>query len=208
MRDVLAVEGVTSFDPTTRIEVRVDPAFQPSGGTTLQMVQVQADPQSQTEPLLTLTVPESGSPTVQVEGDLTSLSQPPVVVPAVDIPPSVLAVRIDIKPGNTDNTINLGSSGAIPVAILSSPAFDALTVDPLTIRLDGAAVKLVGKGERPLCSTSDVDGDGRMDLVCHILTSGLAAQGDGIAILTATTSSTVSSPGIAIQGADFIRIVP
>lgn len=200
--DVLAVEGTTSFDSTTQVEVRVDPAFQPSGGTTLQMIQVQADPQSQTEPLLTLTVPESGSPTVEAQGDLTSLSQPPVVVPAVDIPPSVLAVRIDIKPGNTDNTINLGSSGAIPVAILSSPAFDALTVDPLTIRLDGAAVKLVGKGERPLCSAVDVDGDGRMDLVCHILTSGLAAQGDGVAILTATTS------GIAIQGADFIRIVP
>lgn len=55
------------------------------------------------------------------------------------------------------------------MAILSSPAFDALSVDPLTIRLDGAAVKLVGKGERPLCSTRDVDGDGRMDLVCQIL---------------------------------------
>ena len=154
--DVLAVEGTASFDPATQVEVRVDPAFRPSGGTTLQMVQVQQRPQDPVQPLLTQNVSESGGGTVQAQGDLTTLSQPPIVVPDITIPPTYRAVQIDIKPGAFRNVINLGSAGAIPVAILSTPAFDALTVDPLTITLDGAKVKLVGKGQRPLCSAEVV----------------------------------------------------
>jgi hypothetical protein len=42
--------------------------------------------------------------------------------------------------------VNLGSAGVIPVAILSSASFDATTVDPATISLAGASVKLVGNG--------------------------------------------------------------
>ena len=45
--------------------------------------------------------------------------------------PRARKVTIDIKPGSDPNSINLGSAGVIPVAILSSEAFDATTVDPL-----------------------------------------------------------------------------
>ena len=41
-----------------------------------------------------------------------------------------IAVIIDIKPGSDTNSINLGSNGHLPVAILSSPTFDATTIDP------------------------------------------------------------------------------
>src|SRR6266571_3983905 len=56
--------------------------------------------------------------------------------------PEVITVAIDIKPGTTVNTINLGSGGNVPVAILSSDRFDATAVDARSVRLAGAGVAL------------------------------------------------------------------
>ncbi len=61
------------------------------------------------------------------------------------VEPGVLPVAIDVKPGSAENTINLRSAGAVLVAILSSPTFDALTVDPATVALAGASVKPWGR---------------------------------------------------------------
>jgi hypothetical protein len=47
-----------------------------------------------------------------------------------------------------------------------------------------------------------------MDLVCHVITSQLPEEGDAVAVLDAIAYPTVSSPGIPIPGADFIKIVP
>jgi T5SS/PEP-CTERM-associated repeat protein len=204
--DVLAVEGTATFAADTQIEVRIDPAFQPPSGTvTLRLVQVQQEPQPEPQPLLTLAVSDSGTATVTVDPSLSI--PPPAVVPA-EVTPAPGIVQIDVKPGSADNTVNLRSAGAIPVAILSSAAFSALSVDPATVTLDGAAVKLVGKGQRPLCNAEDVNGDGYLDLVCHVLTAQLPEQGDGIATLRARTFPTTASPGMQVQGSDFIRIVP
>jgi hypothetical protein len=59
----------------------------------------------------------------------------------------VIEVSIDIKPGSLPNanSINLASAGSVPVAILSSPSFDARTINPDSVSLAGAHVKLVGK---------------------------------------------------------------
>ena len=54
-------------------------------------------------------------------------------------------IAIDIKPGSFPNSINLGSNGVVPVAILSTDTFDASTVDPFTVTLAGAAVRMKGK---------------------------------------------------------------
>ncbi len=51
-------------------------------------------------------------------------------------------MSIDIKPGSDLNSINLGSNGTIPVAIFSTVDFDATTVDPLTVTLADASVKV------------------------------------------------------------------
>ncbi|MBI3663134.1 MAG: hypothetical protein HY234_08815 [Acidobacteria bacterium] len=56
-------------------------------------------------------------------------------VPSTD--PCVIRVEIDIKPDSFPNSINLGSGGTVPVAIFSSPSFDARTIDPLTVSLAG-----------------------------------------------------------------------
>ena len=69
-------------------------------------------------------------------------------------------VDIDIKPGSDPNSINLGSNGNVPVAILSSADFDATTVDPYTVTLAGAEVSLKGKAQTPMASVEDVNGDG------------------------------------------------
>jgi len=51
----------------------------------------------------------------------------------------------------------------MPVAILSTPTFDARTVDSTTVTLASAPVALKGKG-RPMTSFEDVNGDGLLDL--------------------------------------------
>jgi hypothetical protein len=82
----------------------------------------------------------------------------------------LISVSIDIKPGSYPNTINLGSNGVVPVAILSSATFDARTVNPSTVTLASAPVKLTGNGT-PMSSYQDVNGDERLDLVVQVTTS-------------------------------------
>lgn len=116
----------------------------------------------------------------------------------------VKKVRIDIKPGSEPNSINLGAAGVIPVAILSAGDFDATSVNPETVSMAGASVKMVGKSGKYLCSTEDVNGDSLVDLVCHVYTAQfMIEEGSSIAVLEAKTYS-----GQPIRGEDSIRIVP
>ena len=120
----------------------------------------------------------------------------------VETRPSV-SVVIDIKPGSDTNTINLRSAGAIPVAILSSAAFDARTIDPRTVSLAGAGVKMVGTSGRHLCHDEDVNGDGLVDLVCQVLTADFMIEaGESLAVLEARTAD-----GVSVRGQDMVRIV-
>jgi hypothetical protein len=78
-------------------------------------------------------------------------------------------VLIDIKPGSYPNSINLDSKGNVPVAIFSSSDFDASTIDPTTITLAGASVRMKGKNKGPQASFEDVNEDGLPDLIVHII---------------------------------------
>lgn len=122
-----------------------------------------------------------------------------VVAPAV----TTLRVGIDIKPGSFPNSINLGSGGNVPVAILSSAEFDATTVDPLSVTLESSPVVLRGNGT-PSTSAQDVNGDGLVDLVVHVATSTLKlTTQDTEAVLQGRTYA-----GLAIAGTDTVNIVP
>ncbi|MGB2715717.1 MAG: SBBP repeat-containing protein [Vicinamibacterales bacterium] len=113
------------------------------------------------------------------------------------------SVTIDIKPNSSPNTINLGSGGTAAVAILSSATFDATTVDPLTVTLASAPVKLKGNGT-PQVVFQDVNGDGRQDVVIHLQTEALQlSENDTQAVLEGETFG-----GVAIVGTDLVRIVP
>jgi thrombospondin type 3 repeat protein len=117
--------------------------------------------------------------------------------------PESTSVQIDIKPGAFPNTINLGSSGVVPVAILSTPTFDARTVNPLTVVLAGADVRVKGNGTA-MASFQDINGDGRLDLVVHVNTQAFELSlGDTVAFLEAKTFS-----GALVIGSDSVRIVP
>jgi hypothetical protein len=107
-------------------------------------------------------------------------------------------VTIDIKPGDDPPSINVRSMGKIPVAILSSPTFNApASVKPssLTFGASGYEASLA------FCSgAEDVNGDGRLDLVCHFTTQLTGFQaGDKEGKLRGTTVSQVP-----IQGSDVI----
>jgi hypothetical protein len=114
------------------------------------------------------------------------------------------SVTINIKPpAQAPVTINLNSK-TLPVAILSSPTFNATTqVDPSTITLSGASVSKTGSKGNFACATQDVNGDGLPDLVCQVITSQLQLSSTStMATLTAETFS-----GQPLSGGEAIRIV-
>lgn len=138
---------------------------------------------------------------------------------SIEITTPVLYAIIDIKPGSFPNSINcLNQNGVIPVAILTTPDFDARTVNHTTIRFGPSGAKEThcvggsgGKGQRggsgaecnPKRHEEDVDFDGDIDLVFHFKHSetGLTCT-DTIGVLTGKTSS-----GQDIVGSDMIRPV-
>jgi hypothetical protein len=115
-----------------------------------------------------------------------------------------LPVAISIKPPAAPPVpINISSAGVIPVAILSGDGFDATTVNPGTINLSGANVRLKGKGSYQ-CSSSDVNGDALADLLCQVPTDQFQLiPGSDVAVLTAVTNSSE-----AVQGQQQVVIVP
>jgi len=117
--------------------------------------------------------------------------------------PSVTPVVIDIKPGSAENTVNLGSKGVTKVAILGSDDFNATEVDPTTVELADATVRVKGNGQ-PLTTIQDTNGDGFLDLVLHVDTEGFTlTDGDVSAELTGSTFG-----GDDIFGEDMVRVVP
>ncbi len=118
---------------------------------------------------------------------------------------SILEVTIDIKPGSDPNSINLGSAGVIPVAILSTENFDAtIDLDRDSISLAGARVKMVGNSNRFLCHEELVNADDLLDLVCQVETVQFIIEvGESLAVFEAETFG-----GIPIRGEDTVRIVP
>jgi len=113
-----------------------------------------------------------------------------------------IQVAIDIKPGSYPNSINLGSRGNVPVAIFSTACFDATNLDPTSITLAAATLKIKGKGT-PMASFKDINGDGIIDLVVHVDTDALELSAlDTEAVLEGTTYY-----GISVRGVDSVRIV-
>ncbi len=120
-------------------------------------------------------------------------------------------VAIDIKPGSDDNPINLASRNRIPVAVLTTPDFDAASLDPASITLgndDGGDTPVAARNNGTLMAgLEDVDQDGDLDLVLHFNTPALVANGDLDAGTTQLILNGLTTESTAVQGRDVVRIV-
>jgi uncharacterized repeat protein (TIGR01451 family) len=136
----------------------------------------------------------------------------------------VVPVAINIKPGSFPNSINTRNKGVIPLAVLTTEAgeyglplaFDATTIDPLSVRFGPEAVVQSGGGafeahDRGHIEDSreldEVTKDGDLDMVLHFRTraSGLA-PGD----TEACVKGEFTGPGgetFLFFGCDSVRIV-
>jgi streptogramin lyase len=154
-------------------------------------------------------VPLSATPDgrfLKVEATLQILSgEKSPILYDLTIETAFIRVGIDIKPGSFPNSINPGSQGVIPVAILTTSieagepvTFDASTVAPDTVRF--------GPAEAPAVQSAleDVDGDGDVDMILHFRT-----QETGIvAGMTEATLTGETIEGRNIVGTDSVRTVP
>ena len=125
-----------------------------------------------------------------------------------------VAVGLSIMPGSgAPAPISIKKQGSLPVAILSTPTFDARTIDVATLRLGNElgvdAQVSMSKGKYQT-SVSDVNGDGRLDLVVTFSVPDLVANGD----LTVSTTSLVlrgnqgasGDPCINFRGVGAVRV--
>lgn len=119
------------------------------------------------------------------------------------VSPPVQQINIEIKPGSREFTpVNPKSKGKIPVALLSSTQFDALTVDTTSLTFGATGAE----ESHPRCSKEgeDVNGDGRQDLVCHFENQEAKfEEGSMEGILRGKMKW-----GSRIEGRGFLKVVP
>ena len=127
-----------------------------------------------------------------------------------------LPIDIDIKPGNSQNSVNLGSEGVLSIAAYTTATFDAATeLNPATV----TGVMLDERG-RPLSyglapalrwEYVDVDGDGDLDILFKFDTSELADVAELIppdewqAIINFRGRTYA---GMTVLSSDTVRVVP
>jgi Bacterial pre-peptidase C-terminal domain len=120
------------------------------------------------------------------------------------VTPPLLQINVDVKPGNTDEAapINPKSKGNIPVALLSSSDFNAPEVDEQSLRFgaqgDEASLLRCNKGD------TDVNADGKRDLVCHFDTQTAGFEpGDLEGIVKGSLKD-----GRRFEGRGLLKVVP
>lgn len=154
---------------------------------------------------------------VNVDDVSLLVEEPAPPPPPPDPEPTLIEVVLDVKPGSTDNPVNLKESsksngkspaagGVLPVAVLSDVAFDALTIDAATLVLGDPL--LAGTAAPIKWRQEDVDLDGDLDLLLHFSILELVENGaiDPESTMLCLTGSTLD--GTAIAGCDMVRIVP
>lgn len=119
-----------------------------------------------------------------------------------------IPVIVDVKPGDNPNVINRDSHGVVPVAILSTENFDATTVDPETITLADASVKVKKNGTR-MVAFEDVNEDGLVDLLFHVSTQDLQLEeSDSEVVLEGQIlDKTLDGKPVKVKGSDSVRVI-
>lgn len=152
----------------------------------------------------TTSLPEtSGAYTLKLSGVSVGSVVTPPPPPPPDPVPQVTYIDINVKPGTVARSkIDGKAKGVIPVALMSSATFNAMTVDIKTLRFGKtgteASLRSCAKGGQ------DINKDGRLDLLCHFENhlSGFA-PGDLQAFVKGKTVD-----GIAFEGRGGLKAIP
>jgi hypothetical protein len=124
-------------------------------------------------------------------------------MPVTIVQPESLVVRIDVRPGNNTDPVNLTSNGKIPVVVHGDAGFQVRDLDVLSLTLAGAPTARRGNGS-PIASFSDFDGDGFEDLMTLFETPTLLSEtGHDNLIFKGWTHN-----GLTVTGSDRVWLVP
>ena len=109
---------------------------------------------------------------------------------------------IDIKPGDSNSTINTSSKGTVPVAIFSTSTLDLTQINPSTLHFSGAPVAVHKNGSWHI-TYADLNADGIEDLIAHFETEQILLKpSDILGLVEGHTPD-----GRVIRGVDSIRVV-
>ena len=122
--------------------------------------------------------------------------------------PKIIPAKVDIKPGNCLNPLNIRSRGVLPVAIHTDENLDATQVDPTTVLLMGVAPLAHDLEYVPDCS-SDKPDEEDLDLVLKFdaaeIVKAIGDVNDGTVLTLQLTGKL--EDGTEIAGEDAVAIV-
>ena len=75
-----------------------------------------------------------------------------------------VSVEVDIKPGSDPSSVDCIETKPVPVTVFSSPTFDATTIDPTSLKLNGIATPEIHNKVH----IEDKNNDGIKDAVLHL----------------------------------------
>jgi len=109
-------------------------------------------------------------------------------------------VTIDIKPGDVPTVIETDRQGMIPVAILTTPQFDAATVEPTTVTFGPTGTE--ASVARAMLDDVDQDGDIDRLLLFRLQDVGVpCTPRDAVILLKGKTTD-----GRAFEGSETVKI--
>lgn len=182
-------DDASSLDPgsISRLDARIDNFVAPSSG--YYIVGVSSYPRyfKAGGGVMNPNYPSQGDYTLVISGVTSAVKQVPIL----------------IKPGNNNVApVNPRSHGKIPVAILSEPGFEPMSIKTSTLTFGSSGYE----ASLSKCNREGVDlnGDGVLDLLCHFSTQ----KADFMLTDAEGTVRGQTRDGTQFKGTGYLKVVP